>query len=268
MTLDDYKKRQLEAEPTWRWMSFTDKSASYWNRRIYLDHKNYGNSKFKLELSLYPGLCVARFGIGCGEDDLSFHLGLGFFYLAIAFNRLPIPQSWTHYLTTSEFARDPSQPFWMPRGREFSLSFHDWSFYWSVWAKEHEWSSTDPWWMKGHFCLPDFILGYPTYGSVELINEDVQIQMPEGPYDANVSITRDTWHRPRAWWTQVVYRANIELPESRPVPNGRFSFGEPDATYGSTFMLQEDGRLPDRPVEVAVTYFKESILESRSGSRS
>lgn len=86
----------------------------------------------------------------------------------------------------------------------------------------------------------------------------VKIVMPEGPYDATVTSSVETWKRPRAWWQRRMEGVEIEL-EHPPMYAGKGENSwdcDDDATYSITT------RKVMSPLEAAA-YYREHVLEQR-----
>jgi hypothetical protein len=140
---------------------------------------------------------------------------------------------------------------------EIAIRWFEGGLRWSFWHPTMEWSSRTPKWRNGHFDPADFLLGRHKYSSEELSTENVEVPMPEKTYAGTVTLTRDTWKRPRWPFSRSIYRANIEVEGGVPHPGkgeNSWDCGE-DATYGMT--------CPARTAEQAVGKLVESVLSSR-----
>lgn len=103
------------------------------------------------------------------------------------------------------------------------------------------------------------LLGKPVYNSKPLTERPVvkQVLMPEASYPVTVTLTEDTWQRPRWPWPTVVRRAQIECPGGIPKPGkgeNSYDCGE-DGTYGLT--------CPASTVEEALEHLKASVMRDR-----
>jgi hypothetical protein len=67
--------------------------------------------------------------------------------------------------------------------RVIELNAHDGKLWWEGWARRHEWSGTDPWWMHGTLTIdPRALLLGPSRYAYENVGEPVPglVRMPEG----------------------------------------------------------------------------------------
>jgi hypothetical protein len=117
--------------------------------------------------------------------------------------------------------------------RQIGLSIHDAAIWWDVWADQMERRSKDPKWRHGAFHFDDFLLGRSVYSKREIERRETVVPMPEGCYPATITLTEDTWKRPR-WFPTRRLSANVEIPNGIPhAGKGENSWdcGD-DATYG------------------------------------
>ena len=90
------------------------------------------------------------FCVGCdiftGDEMLLLHTRLIWLWvsLSVSFN-----WKWVRALREKFYAR-----FGKYRGREFDLRYHDAALSWNFFAREHESSSRDPWWMHRYIYMP------------------------------------------------------------------------------------------------------------------
>ena len=132
---------------------------------------------------------------------------------------------------------EPREYFKHAEERQFSLRIFDWTIWGDFYSKTMESNSSDPWWMRWNFSIPDFFLGKYKYETKTLETRNVKIPMPEKNYDAVVKIFLSTWKRPRWLFTKKRIRADIEIPEGIPHPGkGTTSYNcGNDALYGGTY---------------------------------
>lgn len=125
---------------------------------------------------------------------------------------------------------------WLPQNRRCEISFHHWTIWVHPWSKAHEWTRSDPWWVRGFSInLPDLFLGRAKHSEESFSTHEVVVPLPEGSYPATVRMFESTWKRPR-WFARRLLRAEINVPSGIPHDGkGESSWdcGE-DATYGLT----------------------------------
>jgi hypothetical protein len=80
------------------------------------------------------------------------------------------------------------------------------------------WSSDIPKWRHGNFNPVDFLFGRQKYSEDVLETVPVSLAMPEKTYTGTVKLLRSKWKRPRAWWTQTILYAHIDVPGGVPFP--------------------------------------------------
>jgi hypothetical protein len=163
------------------------------------------------------------------------------------------------------FDRDTYQHFDAPgpnrlkvcQETEIALKWHGGGLWWSLWHSTMEWSSRTPKWRNGHFDPTDWMFGRHVYSSEVLSTEAVEVPMPEKSYAGTVTLTLDTWKRPRWPLARTAYRATIDVPDGVPHPGkgeNSWDCGD-DATYSLTCQA--------RTAEQAVGRLVESVLRSR-----
>ena len=105
------------------------------------------------------------------------------------------------------------------------VKFHDRAVWWSLWHSKWSWSSKTPRWRKGAFHWWDWLTGKPVYRS-EVTDgpRRIGIPMPEGVYEASITMSHDTWKRPRWPWPQERNGYDIKVI-SRPGPDGPYDPG-------------------------------------------
>jgi hypothetical protein len=123
--------------------------------------------------------------------------------------------------------------------RDTSITIHDWQLWWNVWRDDNSWDRSVPRWRCGNWDIRKTLAGDCVYRSEVLSERNVSIPMPEGCYPARVSLTRDTWRRPR-WWTRTVYRAEVDMLV--PIPHqgkgeNSWDCGK-DALHGGCFLAK------------------------------
>lgn len=102
--------------------------------------------------------------------------------------------------------------------RVISAVVHHGSFWWSIWAKEGEWNSTDPWWMSGSFDPLDFLFGMPHFESEVISTQDVLIPTPERVYEATFTLERRFGGRPRWPFKKEFRGSTVEVKDRAGVP--------------------------------------------------
>lgn len=168
-----------------------------------------------------------------------------------------LPGYWFDPSTYQHFDKPGQNRLKVCQETEIAVKWHDGGLWWSLWHPTMEWSAGTPKWRNGHFDPADFLLGRHTYSSEELSTENVEVPMPERTYAGTVTLTRDTWKRPRWPFGRSIYRANIEVDGGVPHPGkgeNSWDCGE-DATYSMT--------CPARTAEDAVGALVKSVLSSR-----
>lgn len=146
-------------------------------------------------------------------------------------------------------------------GMTTSIRVFDWAVWWDVWHTAHEWNSKTPRWRSGSLHFVDAILGRMKFSSEVLSEHDALVPMPEGAYPASITLTRDTWTRPKwpRWpFTRAMFRGAAEVKKGIPHPgNGENSWdcGD-DATFGIS-------GVEARTVEQVVSAYVETVLRSR-----
>lgn len=110
--------------------------------------------------------------------------------------------------------------FWFKHRRVTDVRIFDWAIWWNFWNDDNEWHSKDRWkfWMHGNFHPIDFFLGQPKFHEEVLSEHEVVIPMPEGAYQANVTLLESSWKRPRWLFTKRLLRANIKPKKPIPFP--------------------------------------------------
>lgn len=103
------------------------------------------------------------------------------------------------------------------------------------------------------------LLGKPVYNSKPLTQDPVhrRVLMPEAFYPVAVTLTEDSWKRPRWPWPTVVRRATVECLRPIPKPGkgeNSWDCGE-DGTYSMT--------CPASTVEEALAALKASVMRDR-----
>jgi hypothetical protein len=116
---------------------------------------------------------------------------------------------------------------WLPQpetknfeGRKLGVGFHDGSVFWEIWKDPSSWSKDDRW-RNSSLNWMDKLFGKAQYQSTVVETHDhVPIPMPEGVYEASITITEDTWRRPR-WFARPLDRS-LRRAEIKPLdwPDG------------------------------------------------
>lgn len=196
------------------------------------------NLSFRTEWNLWTHFCMAEVTTDPMEGALTLHLGL------------PPVALWFSVEHRS---------LWK-LGREalgLGVSVHDWRVWWRLLTPVDSWSSKTPRWREGNWDVLKTLLGDVEYSSRVLSTCSVLVPMPEGAYPGTVTLTEDSWSRPR-WPTTKLRRAKIDVPKGVPhMGKGENSWdcGQ-DATYGLSTTA--------RTVDEAVSKFVASVLRSRA----
>lgn len=143
--------------------------------------------------------------------------------------------------------------------RELSVSIHDGSVWWRVWADPDSWESTRPRWRDGSWNLLDALLGKVSVETRVLEVRQVEIPFPERTYRATVTLQAKLERRPR--WPGVWGRwrgADIE-PEV-PVPEPGKGENSWDCGQDACYAMWTGGV---RDIHEAVERFRSSILRTR-----
>lgn len=99
--------------------------------------------------------------------------------------------------------------------KEISFYIYEWTIWWNLWTSTMEWSSKTPRWRHGCWCIPDTFLGRKKYLREIIEERTVQIPMPEGCYEANIKLCKDTWKRP-LWFADSIMRIDADIPKGIP----------------------------------------------------
>ena len=173
------------------------------------------------------------------------------------YSRRNLPKWWFEKLGLYK-PKSAEHPYGEYTTREITLSVHDWKAWFSIWKKEHEWSSSDPWWMSFNFSLnPLDLFGSQNYDSQLVEAREVDVPMPEGTYKGTVELRADTWKRPHLPWGKTILRTHIDMQEPIPHPGkGTTSYNcGDDATHGMCCTA--------RTVEEGIGTLVASVLRNR-----
>lgn len=155
--------------------------------------------------------------------------------------------------------------------REVSLRIHDGSAWWNLYMDGDSWSSRDPKWRRGSFNPVDFVFGRTKHFECVLSVHEASATLPEGLYDCTVTMKREWWQRPRAFWrTATVTRAHIDCPSGIPVPGkgeNSWDCGD-DAIYGRTAPADDlAGALKELAADVLKTRRRRGVPPNWTGSK-
>ena len=145
--------------------------------------------------------------------------------------------------------------------REISFRIHHWTLWWNVWHDDDCWNSTDPWYRRGSFDLPDAILGRHEY-VCENLGPPIRthVQMLEGPYPVTVQQQRQRWWRKRwAGWPCRIERVSFDVQSEHGIPfpgKGTMDYncGE-DGLFGTGFKVST--------VDEACARYRDVVLDYR-----
>lgn len=106
------------------------------------------------------------------------------------------------------------------------VRLHDQAIWWEFCHDKWSWSSRTPRWRKGAFHWWDALAGKPAHSKTPN-GEPVQVgvPMPEGTYNATVTLSTSTSKRPRWPWAQIHHSFNLDVT-SRPTPEGPVPAGD------------------------------------------
>jgi hypothetical protein len=207
-----------------------------------------------------------QLGGGDGNTDIQLSVDVGLARAYLTFDS-PLWKPWLERIlpgywierhgTYQHFDEPGPNRLKITQETEIAVKWHGGGLWWSLWHSTMEWKSSTPKWRNGHFDPADFLLGRHKYSSEELSTENVEVPMPERMYPGTVTLTRDTWKRPRWPFSRSMYRANIEVEGGVPHPGkgeNSWDCGE-DATYSLTCKA--------RTAEEAVGKLVGSVLSSR-----
>lgn len=108
--------------------------------------------------------------------------------------------------------------FKMPVERNIGVRFFNDTLWLSLWENPNESSRDDSWWWALSVNFPDLFLGCECRVSSEVIEQGTGVvSMPEGDYQADYSIKRSIYKRPR-WRRRVLETMVVDLPVPIPVP--------------------------------------------------
>jgi hypothetical protein len=143
--------------------------------------------------------------------------------------------------------------------RSTGIRWFEKTIWFEIWNWDAGWDHRQPKWLSFNFSPVDFLFGKQEYSSKPLTERPVvkQVMMPEASYPVTVTLTEDSWKRPRWPWPVVVRRAQIDCPGGIPKPGkgeNSYDCGE-DATYGLT--------CPAVTIEEALEKLKASVMRDR-----
>lgn len=144
-------------------------------------------------------------------------------------------------------------------GRTIGISIHSGSIWVSLWEDPMESRRRDPkWW---HFTITpmDILFGKRAYSEKVLQEGEVNIDMPEGVYKATFKRFISYWKRPRFPFVQRLHRMSFDIPVGIPFEGkGENSWDcGMDATFGSTFPIQEHDSIYDIAKRFAIARLQE-----------
>ncbi|KKN81392.1 hypothetical protein LCGC14_0320050 [marine sediment metagenome] len=180
-----------------------------------------------------------KFSIGHDEESgYGFSIGLPFFALYVS---LGYPGS---------YKKDK---------RDLSLSIHDWTLWWRVWADPDCWNNQRPRWRDGSFHFLDVLLGKVKHWKEDERVVDVLLPLPERSYPGTVEMYTGIWKRPR-WFADRRSMCEVEIPRGGKAPQfpgkgeNSWDCGD-DAIYG---LHRECKTVPE-----AVGKYVEAVLHNR-----
>lgn len=167
-----------------------------------------------------------------GETAISFRLALGLFSIYLG-----TENRWLYKKLEKITVRKRRS---YTNGRKIGISFHNGTFWFSLWEDPMEWSHDDPKWWKFNFTPMDFFFGRSKYSEESVQEGDAVIEMPEGPYKATYKKFISYWKRPRYLFSKQLLRISIDIPVGIPHPGkGENSWDcGMDATFGVTMSIK------------------------------
>lgn len=239
------------------WSSKTDEHRFGVHRRgsIYLNNLDDPKQKTRMlhwELSI-PG---RHWGIGIefsyGDEPVNLNIGaFGFcFWLSLD---TPMLRRLRDRVCPK---KKDGTPTW--EEREWKVTFHHGSAYWTIGRDPNSWSKADGW-RNSSFNLPDFLLGRQKYTN-EVLQPyvEVVIPMPEKNYIGKCQIERCTWKRKRWPFEKSIIRAEINL-EKPPMFAGKGENSwdcDDDCIYAMTCGA--------KTVTEAITRYQEAVYRDRA----
>lgn len=190
------------------------------------------------------------------DDDstgLSFFVGLAHVFCLWVTLGSPLLGRWIY----KRFGQGP------PEVNIVNFRYHDRALWWEIWHSKWSWTSGTPRWRSGNFQWWDWMAGKPVHNSEVTKVQQVKIPMPEGSYEATVTLSFDTWKRSRWPWPQIRHGYNLDVNEINgkpgyiPVPGK----GENSWDCGGDGIFGQSGSA--RTVEEAIGHVVGSALRDR-----
>jgi hypothetical protein len=251
----------FDAGPVHVWLSNEagKKSRPYTSGRMSIWKLNGGNTLLSGEWNL--GRAAWHGGIGvhlCREDhpDIQIRFGLPFlFFVYLSFGHFP---TWLRNRIVHE---------WSGRDTEISLSFLEGIG--NPWVFMHLWYAEG---ISSHsgfskcFSLTDVIFGSAKHSSIERSKHVGFVRLPEQTYQVEVTLTTDTWKRPRWPWPAVIDRAHIDcgkdgIPDHAGKGENDYDLDD-DSVFSSTAPVTK-GLIDISQVEEACQALAKSIIRNR-----
>lgn len=179
--------------------------------------------KFRVEWCLWSRRCGLNFEMGRSGDDTAL-LGIALPPFSFWFGIEAPTNSWLYRIAPE-------------RGREFRAYFFERAFWLTIWGREWEHRSSDPWWIRGvtiHF--DDMLLGSAKCTVTETKpRERIVIHLDGREYHGEASFERRVWKRPR-WFAKVRESTWISMDAGHGLPHAGkgesgYDCGD-DALYG------------------------------------
>jgi hypothetical protein len=229
-----------------------------WIRGKYDESIKGRRKELHLEWSLWTHFWALQLDVGSGDadDGISLWVACGLFSLHVTLEGIlsrkfierqrqkAIDTKWMGYA-------------YMAFPRVTGIRIHSGSIWFEIWNQDAGWDSRQPKWMSFNFNVVDFLFGRTKYASKEIQSTEAEIVLNDGRHPLKVTLTEDSWKRPRLPKAKIVRRAKIESVKGVPVPGkGENSWDcDDDAIFGSTF--------PSESLEDALSKFRESVLKTR-----
>lgn len=179
-----------------------------WNK-TWIEYSAWSGRALRFEFTLKP------------RKSISLSLGLIFFSIHLKFPFF-------------SFAR------WTKENRLCGFYFYLWNFSWSLWAKEHESSSNDPWWMHAYIHIDELFLGKGECVKDQIATTEENIYFKMG--DKEFKMDTIKWFKRRHFRRFIPYvlfhktRYSVEMEiKNPPMRSGKGENSwdcEDDGTYG------------------------------------
>ena len=241
------------------------KGSILWDGRAWFRPWGYGTSHRRPEIHwswCFPtSHCMAEIDVGAGDcnDGVNLTLACWLFFFSLTIEGI-LPKWFLKRGCQKALKTEWMGYEYMAWPRRTGIRFFDKTIWFDIWDWDAGWDCRQPKWMAFNFDIPDFFLGKAKYNSKSLtpipIKEGLLIP-GEGIYPVEITLTEDSWERPRWPWPTVIRRAQIECKRPIPEPGkgeNSWDCGE-NATYGLT--------TPASSAEEALQHLRDSVMSTR-----